>query len=247
MSETSLISRFKDFFARSTSLELANRLEEMDNTVCKFIESRPQRDENGEIRHLIISGCAAGLQTGWRKEHNDLDILDFRLHVLRYTTRTPLLGVDYVRPDSLHGGMRLDPEFLKDTALPVHVPKHDLIVLTVCPAVILVGKMANDEVIEDDCNDRWESLRPRLRDIYDSVAILKSEHAVQPHWDVQVATALLGLGSCNRETATKWIELLQRTIHGLDFPHAFLEVANVWNEPIDPYGDLPNFNLEDIY
>ncbi|MBI3109519.1 hypothetical protein HYZ06_00565 [Candidatus Daviesbacteria bacterium] len=214
----------------------ANQLQQ----VREFLTRHPQRDAAGRIKFLVTSGFAAQLQTGIMRVHQDIDLIGLDDASLEGFRRWHGDG-DWVRYDSLHGDMMLNPDFLRETAVGVFIQPENFEVLTVSPAVNLFAKLADDE---DTGNEFVRGpQKPRINDIFDAVAILCSEYPYQSNWQDEAQTVLVGLAPESMLTVRRRLDLLRVATLGKNFREAFLYAGLLWREqmPRWTFGLTNNF------
>lgn len=205
--------------------EFVRRLDFQRKDVIDWLQTHPQRASG----YLVTSGFAAEFQTGIGRLHGDIDLISFEHNLLQRWSGDG----DWVKPDTMHGDMKLDPLFLVETAVTIHIPPpEDIEVITVSPAVNLTIKLADDEHTDNEFARGPQ--KPRLTDIWDAVAILCSDYPKKPNWLEEVNVALLGLEPENRSKAQTRLDLLTSAIGGKEFRDALLAAGNVWKEEIKP-------------
>ncbi len=206
----------------------------------RFLRENPQVRQ-GKLINLLSSGWAVDLQTGVERSHLDYDFVSF--------LDTPVKawgegGLDFTTPHHLHGEIKLDPSFLKQTAvsvaiMPSNPPRPDIdtdsepiLVHTVCPAVIMIMKLADDKSINPNKPET-----PRIWDIHDVLAILRSDFPTLRYWDAEVTIALAGLPKNQKDVVLKRLEILMKVAHTGTFDEAFMRAAHTWPDPINNLSD----------
>lgn len=230
--------RFEIFLAKLDPYnpELVRRSSLEIKSAIEWLKTHPQRAGFGPfgILHLVTSGFAAELQSGIRRLHQDIDLISLEEHPLHNLFERWHGDGDWVKPNTMHGDMKLDPLFLEKTAVTIHIPPpEDFEIITVSPAVNLVIKLADDENTDNEFARGPQ--KPRLTDIWDAVAILCSEYPKKQNWREELNVALLGLEPENRSKAQTRLDLLTGTIGVKEFRDAFLAVGKVWKEEIKPW------------
>jgi|GEM_PF-2692475 len=111
------------------------------NGLLEFMQKVPQTAEGSDPLYLLTSGVAIELITGFKRHHQDLDIV-----TLTDFGNPLLMGVDFVTPQKYWVDMKFDPGYLKDTAYRVSFNDEkgkEHTVLTVHPAILLVQKLTD--------------------------------------------------------------------------------------------------------
>lgn len=225
-----LEAEFRSLLDQADNLFTNNFAEKRAVEVQELVNRYPQLIE-GEFQYLLTSGYAVSLLTGHRRIHSDVDIVRFKMFFPRWImerdTWAPF-DLDMSRPDTMHGDLNLDPNFLRQTAAEVNLTSGFKI-YTVNPTVILAAKMADDTTLE---RSRGRAVSPRSRDIFDSVAILTSRYRRNPQWEKNLEEALAGLQKENRTVSRRRIQLLDDIALGVRFDEALITAAKVWTEPL---------------